>query len=74
MVGHTDAVGGLDGNVALSRRRASSVRDRLVGKYGVAGAQVTSDGVGFLSPRATNLTEAGRERNRRVEVILTSTE
>jgi OOP family OmpA-OmpF porin len=74
VVGHTDAVGGLDGNVALSRRRAASVKDRLTGKYGVPAAQVGADGVGYLAPRASNLTEAGREQNRRVEVVLTSTE
>lgn len=74
IVGHTDAVGSLAVNVALSKRRAGAVRDRLVQRYGVASAQVSADGVGFLSPRASNLTEEGREANRRVEVVLTSTE
>lgn len=74
VVGHTDAVGGLAANVVLSRARAESVRERLVSQHGVARDQVTSDGVGFLSPRASNLTEEGRERNRRVEAVLTSTE
>jgi OOP family OmpA-OmpF porin len=36
-------------------------------------AQVEAQGVGYLSPRDTNLTDEGRTRNRRVEVILTST-
>lgn len=73
VVGHTDAVGSLAGNVALSRRRAEAVRQRLVSRHGVPAGQVAADGVGFLAPRASNLSEAGRELNRRVEVVLTST-
>jgi len=46
LVGHTDAVGGLDGNIALSRRRATSVMTRLIEAFGVPQAQLTSDGVG----------------------------
>jgi OOP family OmpA-OmpF porin len=41
---------------------------------GVSEAQVASDGVGYLSPVASNLTAAGREANRRVEAVLISTE
>ncbi len=74
LVGHSDASGGLDGNIALSRKRAASVRQRLIDKYGVAAAQMTADGVGYLSPRDSNLTDAGRNRNRRVEVMLNATE
>ncbi|MFQ6753190.1 OmpA family protein [Cereibacter sphaeroides] len=70
IVGHTDASGGLEGNVTLSRARAVSVRERLIARHGVDGAQVTADGVGYLAPRATNRTEEGRARNRRVEVML----
>ena len=73
LVGHTDASGGLAGNTALSRARAASVRDRLMAEYAVPAAQITADGVGYLAPRATNKTEDGRARNRRVEAILTST-
>jgi outer membrane protein OmpA-like peptidoglycan-associated protein len=74
LVGHTDAEGALAGNVALSRKRAVSVRDRLIEDYSVPAAQVTAEGVGFLAPRASNLTEEGRTMNRRVEVMLTSTQ
>ncbi len=74
LVGHTDSVGSLDANIGLSRRRASSVRDRLISQYGVAAGQLEADGVGYLSPRASNLTKDGRDKNRRVEVILTSTQ
>ena len=74
LVGHTDAEGALEGNIALSKRRATAVMERLVSVYGVEAAQVSADGVGFLSPLASNLTADGRAQNRRVEVVLTSTE
>ncbi|MFN6953014.1 MAG: OmpA family protein [Albidovulum sp.] len=73
LVGHTDASGSLPANVALSERRARSVADALIGRYGVDRTRVTANGVGFLAPRATNQTEEGRQKNRRVEVIVTST-
>lgn len=73
LVGHTDASGGLAGNTALSRARAASVRERLIAEYAVPAAQIAAEGVGYLAPRATNQTEEGRARNRRVEVIVTST-
>ena len=74
LVGHTDAVGSLDANVALSKKRATSVADALINDYGVNPSQLDAEGVGYLAPRATNLTEAGRTENRRVEVMLTSTQ
>ncbi|MDP3962049.1 MAG: OmpA family protein [Pseudorhodobacter sp.] len=74
LVGHTDAVGSLSANVALSRQRAASVRQRLISSLGVPPAQVSADGVGYLAPRASNLTEEGRAQNRRVEAVLTSTQ
>ena len=70
LVGHTDAIGSLDSNINLSLLRARSVRNRLVETHGVQSRQVTVRGVGFLAPRATNETEAGRMLNRRVEVVL----
>ncbi|MGH1330410.1 MAG: OmpA family protein [Paracoccaceae bacterium] len=73
VVGHTDAVGSLSGNIALSRKRAASVRARLIGALNVPAGQVAADGVGYLSPRASNLSEEGRDKNRRVEVVLTTT-
>lgn len=74
LVGHTDSVGSLDGNIALSKRRAGSVRQRLIDTHGVPAAQMAAEGMGYLAPMTTNLTPEGREQNRRVEVILTSTE
>lgn len=74
LVGHTDSVGSLQGNIALSKRRAGSVRERLVSDYGIPRRQLQAEGMGYLSPLASNLTEEGRETNRRVEVIMVSTE
>lgn len=73
LVGHTDASGALDANIALSRRRAASVVARLL-SLGAVRAQLAAQGVGYLAPRASNLTEAGRTQNRRVEVVITSTQ
>jgi OOP family OmpA-OmpF porin len=72
-VGHTDATGSLEANIALSRRRAEAAMAYVTSR-GVAQSQVAADGVGFLSPRATNLTAEGREANRRVEAVLISVE
>lgn len=74
LVGHTDTSGSLDTNIALSKKRAASVADHLVQSYGVTRAQLDPEGVGYLAPRASNLTEDGRMQNRRVEVIITSTQ
>jgi len=74
LVGHTDSVGSLDGNTALSKRRAGSVLERLVTTFNIPRHQLDAQGMGYLSPVASNLTQEGREANRRVEVIITSTE
>ncbi len=60
----------LDANIALSKRRAGTVRDRLVNEYGVPPGRVAAEGMGYLAPVASNLTPEGRERNRRVEALL----
>ncbi len=70
LVGHTDSVGALDGNIALSKRRAGSVRDRMIETYGVAAERIDAEGMGYLSPVASNLDPAGREANRRVEAVV----
>jgi OOP family OmpA-OmpF porin len=74
LVGHTDSSGALDANIALSKRRAASVLERLVSVYGVDRGQLEAEGMGYLAPLSSNLTEQGRTANRRVEVIVTSTE
>jgi len=70
LVGHTDALGSLSGNIALSRARAGAVREFLIAEFGVSASQIEAEGIGYLSPRASNETAEGREANRRVEVVL----
>jgi OOP family OmpA-OmpF porin len=72
LVGHTDAQGGRDSNIALSQARAEAVRRHLIDSLGVSPAQLDAAGIGYLAPRATNETADGREANRRVEVVLLS--
>ena len=48
--------------------------DRLVEGHGVPRAQLEADGVGYLAPIASNLSEAGRQANRRVEAVLLTTQ
>lgn len=73
LVGHTDAVGGLDDNIALSRARAAAVLERLVTAHEVPRAQLEAQGIGYLAPRSVNRSAAGREANRRVEAVLLDT-
>jgi outer membrane protein OmpA-like peptidoglycan-associated protein len=68
--GHTDSVGSDEMNQQLSERRAGSVRDYLV-QEGVPEAAVTSRGFGKTQPVASNDTAEGRQRNRRVELVVT---
>lgn len=70
LVGHTDSVGGLDGNMSLSQKRALAVRTRLIETHSVPASQLEANGVGYLAPLASNLTEAGRTANRRVEAVV----
>ncbi len=72
LVGHTDSSGSLDANIALSKRRAAAVLERLVSDFGISRAKLAAEGMGYLAPIDTNATETGREANRRVEVIVTS--
>jgi outer membrane protein OmpA-like peptidoglycan-associated protein len=69
IVGHTDATGALEPNIALSRARARAVADRLVQAHGIARRRVEAHGMGWLAPIASNLTPEGREANRRVEAV-----
>lgn len=72
-VGHTDAVGSLEGNQALSRKRAAAAVAYLSTRRTIPAAQIGADGVGYLAPIASNLTAEGREANRRIEAVLVST-
>lgn len=69
VVGHTDNVGKFEYNMKLSQARAESVVKELTSKFGVASDRVVPYGVGPLSPVASNKTEEGRAKNRRVELI-----
>ena len=72
LVGHTDAVGSLAANTALSRQRATAVSNRLISAFGTNRAQLQSAGAGYLAPVTSNLTPEGRAANRRVAVVLLS--
>lgn len=67
--GHTDNNGGDDVNVPLSEKRAASVKEYLVHK-GLKEVRIETRGFGSSEPVADNSTEAGRSRNRRVEIVL----
>jgi outer membrane protein OmpA-like peptidoglycan-associated protein len=67
--GYTDSVGGDDYNQKLSEDRGTAVRDYLT-KEGVVGTSVTSQGFGKSQPVASNDTAAGRQQNRRVELVV----
>ncbi|HEX9368782.1 MAG TPA: OmpA family protein [Vicinamibacterales bacterium] len=67
--GHTDSVGSASYNQQLSERRADSVRDYLV-RQGIAPSAVATSGFGKDRPVASNSTPAGRQQNRRVELVV----
>jgi outer membrane protein OmpA-like peptidoglycan-associated protein len=67
--GHTDSVGGDDYNLKLSENRANAVRTYLVSQ-GLDSGIVTAQGFGKTRPVADNSTAAGRQQNRRVEMVV----
>jgi len=69
VVGHTDNQGSYDYNMDLSRRRAGAVANSLSGDYGVNSSRLRSAGVGYLAPAASNADDAGKQLNRRVELV-----
>jgi outer membrane protein OmpA-like peptidoglycan-associated protein len=69
VVGHTDNVGALAQNLDLSRRRASAVVTALTTTHKIAPARLRADGVGPLAPVASNDSDSGRAKNRRVELV-----
>ncbi len=69
IAGHTDSIGTDQYNLGLSKRRAAAVKKYLVEKFGIAAHLLYPRGYGESQPVATNDTEEGRQRNRRVEVI-----
>jgi outer membrane protein OmpA-like peptidoglycan-associated protein len=69
VVGHTDSVGQLDANMKLSQARAEAVSKTLAAKHGVAASRLKAMGAGPISPVASNATEDGKAKNRRVELV-----
>ena len=69
VVGHTDNQGTLAGNMDLSKRRADAVVKVLTTKYNVAAARLSAQGDGPTAPVASNDSEEGRAKNRRVELV-----
>jgi outer membrane protein OmpA-like peptidoglycan-associated protein len=67
--GYTDNVGSDTYNLELSRRRADSVRDFLI-QSGIRGDRISTQGLGEEYPVASNNTQAGRQQNRRVQIII----
>ena len=70
--GHTCWIGTEEYNQGLSERRAQSVKDYLVNKFGIDPARLTTRGYGETRPVASNETKKGRERNRRVVAEITT--
>lgn len=69
VVGHTDGTGSLEANMKLSQARGEAVVQALVSQHGIAASRLKGYGVGPLAPVATNDTDEGRAKNRRVELV-----
>jgi len=69
IVGHTDNQGASDYNLDLSRRRAAAGLRALTDQYHIAPARLDSFGCGLYAPVASNATDDGRAKNRRVELV-----
>ena len=69
VVGHTDSQGSIESNFDLSKRRALAIRATLAAQYGVADTRTAAHGVAHLAPVASNNNDAGRAKNRRVELV-----
>ena len=70
--GYADSIGSYKGNWVLSDKRANEVKDYLV-KMGIAKERIVATPFGSTNPIASNKTATGRQMNRRVEVIINST-
>jgi len=69
VVGHTDLTGVLEANMKLSQARAEAVVQALVSQHGIVASRLKGYGVGPLAPVATNDTDEGRGKNRRVDLV-----
>jgi len=68
--GHTDNIGNEDYNVKLSQDRANSIRQYLIDNFGIDASRLTATGYGPNRPIASNDTEEGRQKNRRVQAVI----
>lgn len=68
--GHTDNIASETYNQKLSEKRANSVRQYIIDKFGIDGSRLTAAGYGESKPVASNDTEEGRQKNRRVEAVM----
>lgn len=68
--GHTDNVYTAEYNQKLSEARAKSVRQYLIDKFGISGSRLSAVGYGLTKPIASNDTEEGRQKNRRVQAVI----
>lgn len=69
IIGHTDSDGSDADNLALSKRRAESVKNSLVNDFGIDNSRIEADGKGESQPVDNNTTSEGKANNRRVEFI-----
>lgn len=69
IVGHTDNTGDFESNVQLSTARANAVIEKLVADFGIDASQLTPYGVASSCPEMSNDSDAGKARNRRVELV-----
>ena len=68
--GHTDNRGKYEYNIKLSERRADSVRNYLVEKFGIESSRLSTKGYGYTKPVASNDTAEGRQRNRSIDAMI----
>jgi OOP family OmpA-OmpF porin len=68
--GHTDNVDTAEYNQKLSDERANSVRQYLINNFGIKASRLTAVGYGLTKPIASNATEEGRQKNRRVQAVI----
>jgi OmpA-OmpF porin, OOP family len=69
VVGHTDNAGSFENNMKLSTNRALAVKKVLVSNHGIAASRLEAYGVSSLCPIASNKSEEGKAKNRRVELV-----
>lgn len=70
IVGHTDMQGAFDFNMELSKLRADSVLESLANSFNISKERMIAQGLGPLSPEASNAVEEGRSKNRRVVIVV----